>query len=526
MRIDSKKKALKVAAYAKDYSDGDIRNLVHRGFDMYREGNTPDEAARELLNDIDHFFRQTMDADARTASIEDPKITRPSVLAALSTVVANAVHQHKDLENAPLSKIQLVEYIQTYHTNLLLGNLRQADSETKADIANRLYREEINHQRPRPATGITGLKHRPDEHETFEWFFEIPLVAAGELCKARMIDGQWGGGYNPEENTALGEPNYHIDNNCVYVPMGHTFWYLAQLQEDIFEHLVTVGVEYVKDSQIQWALNNSEVIKPTIEDISKHGEMEELWTDWDPQKNLLRLVRNAARNDPELDPTEYNKARDYYDAIQNYDADKFGENGAKNSLKSVRSLGVKLTNLSKSGEFSAVDHRAYDDRRHSEYSVGKGGGNHREVTVDTLEDIFELPCFQNMVEDLKLENSGPVRKQLFNFVRMVYWLQGYHDLPEQQREDAVVEDIHELFEKKWDWYDRETTDYQARYELRNGEINGNIPVPMGCHNKDMEAHCIGRRACPYSIYQSLPFPDELYDHLDEINEDGRPKHLS
>ena len=515
-----------MTAYATDYSEGEIRDLVHRGFDIYREGSTKEEAAQNLLNDIDYFFQQAMDADVRNNRIEDPPVSRPSVLAVLSMMTANAVQKHPQLNNAPLSKIQLVEYLRTYHINMLLGNIRQASSETKAEIANQLYREEMDHKRPRPATGISGLKHRPDEHETFEWFFEIPLVAAGELCEARMHDGQWGGGYDPNSNTALGEPNYHIDNNCVYVPMSHTFWYLAQCQEDIFEHLATVGSEYVKDSQIQWALNNSEVIKPTINDISEHGDMEELWTGWDPQKNLLRLVRNAARNDPDLDSSKYNKARDYYDAIQNYDAEKFGENSAKNSLKSVRSLGVKLTNISKSDEFPSVDHQVYDDRRHSEYSVGSGSGNYREVTLDTLEDIFELPCFQNMVDDLKLENSGPVRKQLYNFVRMVYWLQGYHELPEQQREDEVVEDIHELFENKWDWYDRETTDYQARYELRNGEINGNVPVPMGCDNKDMEHHCIGRRACPYSIYQSLPFPQDLYDYLDELSEDGRPKHLS
>ena len=103
---------------------------------------------------------------------------------------------------------------------------------------------------------------------------------------------------------------------------------------------------------------------------------------------------------------------------------------------------------------------------------------------------------------------------------MVYWLQGYHELPESQREDAVVNDIHDLFETKWDWYDPATTEYQVRYELRNGEINGNTPLPMSCDNKDMEHHCIGRRACPYSIYGSLPFPDEMYDHLDEMSDEG------
>jgi len=43
--------------------------------------------------------------------------------------------------------------------------------------------------------------------------------------------------------------------------------------------------------------------------------------------------------------------------------------------------------------------------------------------------------------------------------------------PEEQREDAVVDDIHELFENKWDWYDKETTDYQDRYESRHGALS-------------------------------------------------------
>jgi hypothetical protein len=98
---------------------------------------------------------------------------------------------------------------------------------------------------------------------------------------------------------------------------------------------------------------------------------------------------------------------------------------------------------------------------------------------------------------------------------MVYWLEGYHELDESQREDAVVDDIHDLFESKWDWYDEETTDYQARYELRHGEIDGEAPLPMNCDNHDMQRHCIGKSFCPYDIYQSLPFPEAMFDQLDD-----------
>ncbi len=31
----------------------------------------------------------------------------------------------------------------------------------------------------------------------------------------------------------------------------------------------------------------------------------------------------------------------------------------------------------------------------------------------------------------------------------------------------------------------------------------------------MQRYCIGRDQCPYSIYGSLPFPDEMYEQIDD-----------
>jgi len=100
------------------------------------------------------------------------------------------------------------------------------------------------------------------------------------------------------------------------------------------------------------------------------------------------------------------------------------------------------------------------------------------------------------------------------------WTSG-RELIESQREDAVVDDIHDLFENKWDWYDEETTDCQARYELRHGEIDGEAPLPMNCDNHDMQRHCIGKSFCAYNIYQSLPFPESMYDQLDDSDGTGQ-----
>ena len=69
------------------------------------------------------------------------------------------------------------------------------------------------------------------------------------------------------------------------------------------------------------------------------------------------------------------------------------------------------------------------------------GSGAKEINVNTLEDIFELPCFENMVEDLRVENGGPVRKDLYNFVAMVMWLQNYHKMSHENMKQAVVDDV-------------------------------------------------------------------------------------
>ncbi|EMA11257.1 primase-associated protein [Haloarcula marismortui] len=509
MQVDTDQRAMKVALFADRHSNDDIVRLLDRGFEWY------DDDAEALAADINYFFRQSMHPANRNQRMVDPPLTNPARATAIAATTACAIRMHPKLENAPPEKIQLIQYVRQYHTQMLLGIVTEMDIQSTAGLYDELYKAEIDHERPRPMEGASGLRRRPNEHPKFDWFVEIPLAAASEICQARFHNGTWGGSYNPDTNEVVGEPNYHIDNNCIYVPTKHGQALLAERQKEVFERIVNVTWDSVPEKQFQYSYNEAEVIKETIEDLIRHGEQEDLWTDWDPQANLLRLVRNAAKEADDLDATEFNQAEDYYQAVMEYDAEGFGEERAERKISSVRSLANSLVTIAQSDEYQAVEYRTYDDRRNSEYSVGRGSGNYKQISVDDLDDIFELPCFQNMIEALKLDNGGPVRKDLYNFVRMVFWLEGYHDLPEAQREDAVVDDIHDLFESKWDWYDKDTTDYQARYELRNGEINGDPALPMHCDNHDMQRHCIGKSFCPYDIYQSLPFPEAMFDQLDD-----------
>ncbi|RLM94331.1 primase-associated protein [Haloarcula sp. Atlit-7R] len=520
MQVDSYKKAWEVLAFADEHSNSELKQVLDRGFKEYAEGG----GEEDLIEDVDTICEWAFNPTIRTKRFDEPKLKVPGVLAVLSTLASCAIRKHEYLENAPPEKIQLIQHVQYMHTNLLMTMMGQFDPDWFLHIGDRLYEKELDQARPHPACGATAIVLHEDADPEFDKFFEIPMVAATERCKARFHGGSWGGRYGPEDNEAVGETHYHIRDNNIYVPIEHAEALLWERQSNAFEALIEFGWEAIDHDEIQTIFNESKNIQPEIEDLLKHGDKDQLWTDWDPQENLLRLVRNAANQVDDLDPTEYNKARVYYDAIEDYGANGFGESSAKERIKSVRSLANSLATIADSADYKQVDVRRYDDRRNSEYAVGSNGSG-KQITLDSLDDIFELPCFKNMVEALKLENSGPVRKDLYNFVRMVYWLEGYHNLPEQQREDAVVDDIHDLFESKWDWYDRETTDYQARYELRNGDINGNTPFPMHCDNPDMQSHCIGKHACPYSIYGSLPFPQEMYDQLED-NERGGQQRLS
>jgi hypothetical protein len=115
--------------------------------------------------------------------------------------------------------------------------------------------------------------------------------------------------------------------------------------------------------------------------------------------------------------------------------------------------------------------------------------------------------------DERLKRESPVRKDLFNFVRMVAWLPQYRC----RSNGRIVQDIKSVF-SRWPWYNEQTTDYQVRYELER-TIDGETPLPMSCSNDDLQRYCIGQERCPYSIYGSLPFPDEMYERLGEVDDD-------
>jgi DNA primase large subunit len=70
--------------------------------------------------------------------------------------------------------------------------------------------------------------------------------------------------------------------------------------------------------------------------------------------------------------------------------------------------------------------------------------------------------------------------------------------------------------RQYDWFDEGITRYQVEHERRQTTAQGEKPVPIGCKNSNTQwtPLCIGLDECDYSIYQSLPFKDEVYERLD------------
>lgn len=222
------------------------------------------------------------------------------------------------------------------------------------------------------------------------------------------------------------------------------------------------------------------------------------------------MIRTAVRVDPHVQIGEFHTAQELSDALDAYDPADDSEQAQLRQFSNNRSVAKTLANHDA--------HRSVTiDRsgRVNTYRIGQSGSGARPIDVTELEDLFELPCMAAM--DERLHDEKPVRKDLFNFVRMAMWLSQYRE----KTVDEITEDIKDLF-SRWPWYDPEITDYQVKYEARRGERGigptNRTPLPMNCDDDDMQRYCIGKDQCPYSIYGSLPFPDEMYDELEESDD--------
>ncbi|WP_114579253.1 primase-associated protein [Saliphagus sp. LR7] len=498
-----------VAAIPTKYTDDEIIELFARGYERYVVDKTPDRET--LLSDFERFGTGAFDKSKRERSLEYPFVDRPATLVLLATLSAVCVTEQPRFEDTPPRRNQVVQNIRELFATNLLALVHEYDDLTLyQEIAEVLYAKGPSQDGPHPGRVCTGVKPMPElddaeeggeepaESES-ELYVEIPMAAASRTCLAR----------EPTVATSheeTGEIRAQVKNNHLYVPLDHLHDTYRSYASTCFGRLLAVQEDELDESERKWLREHETAITERTDEAIERGQYEQVWNNWDRGEQVVRVIRNAVQASPQTTVGEFYTAQELYDTLDTYVPDNEGEQAQLRQFSNQRSVAKTLANY-ESHQSLTIDR----SERINTYCIGHSGGGSRPLEITELEDLFELPCLAAM--DERLHEEKPVRKDLFNFVRMVMWLPQYRE----KSIDEITDEIKDVF-SRWPWFDPEITEYQIKYEARRGDRGigpkGNIPLPMNCDNDDMQRYCIGQDQCPYSIYGSLPFPDEMYDQLE------------
>jgi len=489
--VEDERAAYRVATLPLEYGTTRINQLFTRGYNRYIVDD--EDQPEDLLNDLERFGTAAFKEDVRANAAEDPFVDEPGTLAVLATLSAVCVKTHPKFEGVPPRKVQVLYDIRELYVNNLASLLREfSDGSLQQDIAEILYAKDPGADGPHPGRVCTGIKEMPEFGDGL--YLEIPMAAASRDCLVRA----------DTETGETGELLTRVKDNCLYVPVGDFDAKYREYARRAFKKLLRVQEENLSEDQLTWLTTNESAITERIDRFIETGHHERIWRDWDAGERTIRVLRDAIRDAPNETATlgEFHSAKALYAAVDTYDPEANWKQDVCNRISSPRSLGNLLA--------SQRDHRSLTIRQQgttNQYRIQDASRGSESLSVDSIEDLFELPCMANMEE--RLHEKKPVRKDLYNFARMVMWLPQYQD----SSLDEIVADLKDVF-SRWPWYDEQVTDYQIRYEFSN-TIDGDTPLPMNCDNDDMQRYCIGQDQCPYSIWGSLPFPDEMYNQLDE-----------
>ncbi len=157
--------------------------------------------------------------------------------------------------------------------------------------------------------------------------------------------------------------------------------------------------------QITWLTTNESAITELIDRFNETGHHERIWRDWNPGERTIRVLRDAIRNAPDEVTTlgAFHSAKELFEAVEAYDPETDWKRDVCNRISSPRSLGNLLV--------SQRDHRSLTIRQHgntNHYRIQKSSRGVQPLEVETIEDLFKLPCMTNM--DDRLNKKKPVRK--------------------------------------------------------------------------------------------------------------------
>lgn len=497
-----------VAAIPTEYTDRDIIQLFAQGYDRYIVDGEPDRET--LLSDVERVGTAVFKRSQRNRPLEYPFVDKPATLVLLATLSTVCVSEQPRFEDTPPRRNQVLHNIrELFATNLLALVHEYNDVTLYQDIAEVLYAKAPSQDGPHPGRVCTGVIPMPEfdkeggaESED-DLYVEIPMVAASRRCLARAST-------EATSSDEKGEIQTQVTNNHLYVPLDHLHETYRSYAKRCFGRLQAVQESELDEPQRTWLRENETAITERIDHALEIGQYETVWKNWDRGERVVRLTRKAIRASSQTQIGEFHTAQELADALAAYEPENEGERAQLTHLSRARNVGNSLTDHD-SHRSVTIDR---NDRVNT-YRIGHSGGGSRPLDIAELEDLFELPCLAAM--DERLQEEKPVRKDLFNLVRMVMWLPQYRE----KSPTEITDELKDLF-SRWPWYDPEITEYQIQYEARRGDRgigpDENTPLPMNCDNNDMQRYCIGQEQCPYSIYGSLPFPDDMYDQLEQTDD--------
>ena len=495
--------AFRIAALPDEFSERRRRQLFERGFKCRSPGGTLDREAQ--VEAVEQWGLAAWKPAVRSGHSQCPLVEDPGEAAVDAALAAICIKNHPELVDLEADQLQGVANLCELYTNTIQELLVQRDDPTLLqELAEVLYAKPPEDGTPHPGRVCTGVRSIP-EFDDDKTYIEIPVVAASETCLARGTSEGWGGSFDLDDGAVDGRLRTRVRDNSLYIPTGHCIHLLEdRLQNGGFGVLVTELETMLTDEQFGWITDSAEAITNRIDRFERASQYDALYTNWNPEKRLYSFIHDAVSEHDGVDSDQPLTASEVFRAVDVYDPTGRWEKKQTSRFSSPRATQSTLENLVESDYVREAE--ASSDGT-PQFRIERRSST---LSITTLEDLFELPCMQNM--DQRLREKGPVRKDLFNFARMVMWLPQYQDASRE----TIIEDLMDVFER-WPWFDPEETRYQVQYEFDHGEIEGETPLPMNCDNPDMQRHCIGKEACPYSIYGSLPFPDEMYDQL---NGDG------
>ena len=489
--IDDERTAYRVASLPLEYDTIRVKQLFTRGYNRYVVDG--EDQPEDLLNDVERFGRAAFNKRVREDSLDDPFVDEPGTLAVLSTLSAICVKHHSKFAESPPGTIQVLYDIRELFVNNLASLLRTyGDRALQQDIADVLYSKAPGEDGPHPGRVCTGIKEMPTFGDGL--YLEIPMAAASRTCLVRQED----------ESAPDGDRELltRVADNNLYVPVGDFDAKYREYADQAFKQLIRVQENGLSDDQLTWLTTNESAISERIDSFDETGQYERLWHNWDRGERAVRAFRRALANADAVEQGEFYTAKELYDALEAYTPGSDWEASVVGAISSPSSLAKTLADHSSHAAVT-VDRSG----RVNEYRIGRGGSGAEQIDIEEIADLFELPCMAAMEE--RLHEKKPVRKDLYNFARMVMWLPQYHE----SDIDEIVDDLMAVF-SRWPWYDEQETAYQVRYEFSN-TIEGETPLPMNCDNDDMQRYCIGKEQCPYSIWGSVPFPAGMYEQVGE-----------